>query len=91
MGFDVEQMQKYNVEKTLMMLTLLGSHGVGVYEKFIKALTESNFNHVVKELRRTEKTIKFGKFLFQYYECMPQIIRFSSLRQHHWLNPTVDQ
>lgn len=55
------QSQKYNVEKTLRMLTLLGTHGDMAYEKFLRALNDCKFPNVVKELRRTEKTTKFGK------------------------------
>ena len=61
----------YNVEKNLMLLTLLGTFGTDVYEGFLKALWESDHTSVVKELRGTFTHTKFGKCsLFLYLKII---------------------
>lgn len=69
------------MKKTLLALTLLGSHGQDVYNKFLDALSRSNFQSVVQELRRTEKNIKFGNKHRSIKKTV--LVRLFSLS--HWL------
>ena len=68
------QRKGYHIERVLILLTNLGYYGEDVFNKFIKALRESDQNKVANELCKARKHIQFGKKneyqVLYYYEII---------------------
>ena len=54
------QSQRFQVERTLKMLTLLGSQGEAVYDRFLKLLEITGHTPVADELRKSHQFTHFG-------------------------------
>ena len=53
---------EYHVERVLKMLCILGRHGDNVFERFLRALRNSDHHAVAAELKKTDKFTKWGEF-----------------------------
>lgn len=61
------------------MLTILGTFGENIYDKFLRALEYSDHEHVTKELQKTAKFTKFGRWYFAVWKAQHESTLFCTL------------
>ena len=74
------QSHRYDVERSLKMLSLLGTCGEDCYDAFLQVLRKCNQHGIVKELKKTERFTKFGELASPFsvhvrFEMLSQALR----------------
>ncbi|ELT87060.1 hypothetical protein CAPTEDRAFT_222838 [Capitella teleta] len=75
---DDVQSHDFQVERTLKMLSLLGTRGENVYNKFLSILDETGHRKAANELRRVYRKTHFGEMLppiFTYFLSISEFLR----------------